>query len=81
MPRNLDDRLEIVAPVQDARARQKLNAVFDALLADNAQAWQLREGGSWRRIRPKKGDRRLSAQSNLMRSAIARARRTVVRRS
>jgi polyphosphate kinase len=80
-PRNLDDRLEIVAPVQDARARQKLNAVFDALLADNAQAWHLRQGGSWRRIRPKKGDRRLSAQSNLMRSAIARARRTVVRRS
>ena len=42
MPRNLDDRLEIVVPVQDARARQRISAVFDALLADNAQAWHLR---------------------------------------
>ncbi len=81
MPRNLDSRLEIVVPVQDARARQKLTAIFDALLADNAQAWNLRKDGTWRRVRPKKDDRPQSAQSALMRSAIARARRSVVRRS
>ena len=80
MPRNLDDRLEIVVPVQDARARQKISAVFDALLSDNAQAWHLRPDGSWRRVRPKKGDRRVSAQAALMRTALGRARRTVARR-
>ena len=42
MPRNLDNRLEIVVPVEDSRARQKISAMFDALLADNAQAWELR---------------------------------------
>jgi polyphosphate kinase len=75
MPRNLDHRVEIVAPVEDGRARQKISAVFDALLADNAQAWELRPDGTWRRLRPKKDERPVPAQSALMRSALARARR------
>jgi polyphosphate kinase len=75
MPRNLDHRVEIVAPVEDGRARQKISAMFDALLADNAQAWQLRSDGTWRRLQPKKDERAVPAQSVLMRSALARARR------
>jgi polyphosphate kinase len=75
MPRNLDHRVEIVAPVEDGRARQKISAMFDALLADNAQAWQLRSDGTWRRLQPKKDERAVHAQSVLMRSALARARR------
>jgi polyphosphate kinase len=81
MPRNLDHRLEIVVPVDDARARQKLSATFDTLLTDNSQAWELRADGSWRRLRPKKGDRPQSAQSALMKTAAARARRVVARRT
>ena len=75
MPRNLDHRVEIVAPVEDGRARQKISAMFDGLLADNTQAWQLRADGTWRRLQPKKDERPTSAQSVLMRSALARARR------
>ena len=41
MPRNLDHRVEIVAPVEDSRAQAELTRVFDTLLADNAQAWEL----------------------------------------
>jgi polyphosphate kinase len=81
MPRNLDNRVEIAVPVQDSRARQRLTAIFDALLADNTQAWNLREDGSWRRLRAKKDDRQTSAQGALMRSSIARARRSLARRS
>ena len=40
MPRNLDNRVEIAAPVQDSRARQRMTAIFDSLLADNTQAWE-----------------------------------------
>ena len=40
MPRNLDHRIELVAPVEDSRARHELRA-FDLLLADNASAWEL----------------------------------------
>jgi polyphosphate kinase len=81
MPRNLDNRVEIVVPIQDSRARQRITAIFDSLLADNSQAWNLREDGTWRRIRAKKDDRQTSAQTALMRSSVARARRSLARRS
>ena len=34
LPRNLDHRLEAVAPVEDARLQQRLGAALDALLED-----------------------------------------------
>ena len=75
MPRNLDHRLELVAPIEDSRAQQRLSAVFDALLADNAQAWELGSDGTWERQRPKKDERARSAHTALMRSTRARFRR------
>jgi polyphosphate kinase len=75
MPRNLDHRVEIVAPVEDGRAQAELMHVFDTLLADNAQAWELRGDGGWTRVQPGKGRRAVTAQGALMRSAASRARR------
>jgi polyphosphate kinase len=75
MPRNLDHRLEVVVPIEDSRAQQRISAVFDALLADNIQAWELEPDGAWTRLRPKKDDRPKPAQTTLMRSARARFRR------
>jgi polyphosphate kinase len=81
MPRNLDHRVEVITPVQDTRAQQRLSSVFDALLADNAQAWELGGDGTWQRISPGKSERQKPAQDALMRSARARQRRPVARRS
>jgi polyphosphate kinase len=75
MPRNLDHRIELVAPVEDARAQHELVRMFDVLLADNASAWELSSEGRWMKLRPKKGDRGRPAQQVFMRSARARARR------
>jgi polyphosphate kinase len=75
MPRNLDHRLEVVVPIDDARAQQRLSTVFDTLMADNSQAWELQPDGQWLRLRPKKDERARPAQSVLMRSARARYRR------
>ena len=75
MPRNLDHRLEVVVPIEDSRAQQRISAVFDALLADNSQAWELQADGTWTRQRPKKDERPKPAQTTLMRSARARFRR------
>ena len=44
MPRNLDHRIEIVTPVESPRAQAELDAIFDTLLADNRQAWQVPTG-------------------------------------
>ena len=75
MPRNLDHRLEVVVPVEEGRAQQRLAAVFDALLADNAQAWELGADEVWTRLRPKKGERPKPAQATIMRSTRSRFRR------
>ena len=80
MPRNLDHRIEIVAPVLDPKAQQELSAVFDILLADNASAWVLGEDGGWERLSPGKGNRARTAQTELMRRARARGRRRNGRR-
>ncbi len=73
LPRNLDHRLEAVAPVQDARLQQRLGAALDALLADET-AWELQPDGSWRQRPAKKGEQPRSSQSTLMRAARRRAR-------
>ena len=75
MPRNLDHRIEILVPVEQARAQGEIGAIFDQLLADNAAAWDLEPDGSWQRAQPGKGERRRSAQEQLMRRTNARAAR------
>ena len=75
MPRNLDHRIELVAPVEDGRAQHDLVRAFDVLLADNASAWELSPEGRWMKLRPRKGDRSRPAQQVFMRSVRARARR------
>jgi polyphosphate kinase len=74
MPRNLDHRFEIVVPVEDSYAQQRLASVFEALLADNAQAWQLRPDGSWDRVKAAKDERAKPAHGTLVRSVRARFR-------
>jgi polyphosphate kinase len=79
MPRNLDHRVEIVTPVEDARARQDLSRCLDVLASDNSRSWELRSDGTWRRLEGKKGERRRGAQASLIRSARARAARRSIR--
>jgi polyphosphate kinase len=78
MPRNLDSRLEVVVPVSDARLRQRLGSVFDVLMEEADQAWELQQDGRWRRAKAKKDGGKEGAQAGLMRAA--RRRRTVASR-
>jgi polyphosphate kinase len=73
MPRNLDHRLEVVVPVEDPKAQQRLGSVFELLFEDNT-AWKLGSDGTWQRLSPKKGDRPQPSQATLMRSARRRRR-------
>jgi polyphosphate kinase len=75
MPRNLDHRIEILAPVEAARGQQDLNSLFETVFADNTFAWELQADGSWERIRPGKKQRTRHAQTVFMRRFAARARR------
>jgi polyphosphate kinase len=75
MPRNLDHRIEIVAPVEQPRAQGEIDAIFESLLADRTTAWELGPDGRWERTRPKKNQRGNPTQAALMRRAQVRARR------
>jgi polyphosphate kinase len=79
MPRNLDHRIEVVAPVEDGRAREELSAVFEVSLADN-RAWQLQPDGSWVHLSPEAGSRERGTHDVLMRRAKLRARRRIAAR-
>ena len=47
MDRNLDRRVEAVAPVEDHDARARLAAILEVMLADDRRSWQLRPDASW----------------------------------
>ena len=80
MPRNLDNRLELVVPIENERLRSRLSSVLDTLLADNANAWELDAEGNWRRARRGKGERSRPAHEALMRVASRAPRRPVAKR-
>ena len=51
MPRNLDRRVEAVAPVEDEGLHADLRALIEVILADDRQAWDLHSDGTWRQRR------------------------------
>jgi polyphosphate kinase len=74
MPRNLDHRIEVVAPIETPVLQQRLSGIFDTLLGDNVNAWELQPDGSWERTQPDKDDPSAAAHDVLMRKATRRAR-------
>jgi polyphosphate kinase len=49
MPRNLDKRVELLAPVEDPELRADLDDTLERCLADDTFAWTLESDGSWTR--------------------------------
>jgi len=72
MPRNLDRRVEALAPVQDPALRERLEEILQIELADTELAWELQADGTWARVQD---DRGLNAQRELYARAVARAHR------
>jgi polyphosphate kinase len=71
MPRNLDSRVELVAPVEDAALKAELLDVLEGCFADNVNSWELGADGNWTRQQPDGEER--SAQEELMARHSARA--------
>jgi len=71
MPRNLDSRVELVAPVEDAALKAELLDVLERCFADNTSSWELDSDGAWTRLAPD-GEAR-NVQEELMARHSARA--------
>ena len=63
MSRNLDRRVEVVAPVKSDELKRYLKGVvLDAYLRDNVKARELRPDGSYERLGAAEGEERLNCQ-------------------
>jgi len=69
MPRNLDKRVELLAPVEDPELRAELDDTLERCLSDDTFAWTLEFGEGWKR---RTGGRRC-AHRELMERAVAQA--------
>jgi len=72
MPRNLDSRVELVAPIEDEALRAELLDVLERCFAENANAWELDTDGVWTRLSAPEEERR-SVQEELRARHSARA--------
>lgn len=68
MNRNLDHRKELLVPVEDEQARQRLISILDVYFSDNLKSWELQPDGAYSRVEP--GDEPpLQAQAELYRQS------------
>jgi polyphosphate kinase len=72
MPRNLDTRVELDAPVEDPVLKEDLLDTLERSLADETNAWELQSDQTWKRRTPSEHEPR-SVQRELMVGHAARA--------
>jgi len=72
MPRNLDTRVELLAPVENEELRAELDDTIERCLADDTFAWTLDSDGHWDR----RHGRTRSVHTELMEKALAHSSAT-----
>lgn len=50
MPRNLNERVELLFPVEDQRHIKRIKDMLDITLADNQKAYIMKKDGTYRRV-------------------------------
>ncbi|MEA2494051.1 MAG: polyphosphate kinase [Thermoleophilaceae bacterium] len=70
MGRNLNNRVELIVPVEDPAAQAELTDTLECCFADDTYAWDLDSEGNWTR----RTGRTRSAHAELMERALARSR-------
>lgn len=71
MPRNLDNRVEALIPVEDPEAQRRLEEILDLCRADDHLAWELQPDGAYAPRGPKND---IDVQQTLLARALERAR-------
>lgn len=69
MPRNLDRRIELLAPVEDAQCRAKLVRILDSYFFDTFKARVLHADGTYHRAAPAEGESSFRCQEMLYQAA------------
>jgi polyphosphate kinase len=72
MPRNLDRRVEALAPIEDPDLQFRLDEILEVTLADDSLAWDLGPDGQWAKV-----ETTASVDAHLALRALAEARSNV----
>jgi polyphosphate kinase len=75
MSRNLETRVEILVPIENASLRKELHALFETQLGDQRSAWDMQPDGSYVQRRPRGGSRGRPCQEILIEASRLRAER------
>ncbi len=67
MTRNLDNRVETIAPVTDPALRTELSTILETMLADNRRRWEMESDGRYHQRRPDSDEPTLDTHEILMR--------------
>ena len=72
MYRNLSKRIEVITPVTDAAARERLWKTLDVYLRDRRQAWMMDSDGSYSQLQPEgdSGPEAIGSHGTLMESVL-----------
>ena len=73
MQRNLENRVEVLAPVEDPELKAELRSILDTLLSDSHGVWQMNEDGSYNLLAGK--DDSVTSQQALINNAAERLRK------
>ena len=74
MKRNLESRVEVVAPVESDTLRQELRALLDVQLADQRNAWDMQPDGSYVQRQPRNEEEEVGCQQRLIEAARQRVK-------
>jgi len=72
MRRNLKNRVELLAPVEDEGLQLILRSILDTQLADRRQAWEMRPDGSYEQLLPGTAEEELGCHARFIQAAHAR---------
>lgn len=66
MHRNLDARVEVIAPVEHSQLKQYLQFMTNVYLRDNKQSWMLNEKGEWEKVKQSNNEQEVATQNVMM---------------
>lgn len=66
MHRNLDARVEVLAPIEHVDLKKYLQFLFNVYLRDNRQRWVLLQDGSYQKVKKKKAEKKIATHQALM---------------
>lgn len=69
MPRNLDSRVEVIAPIEEPSLVKDLKQILDIIMVDNRQAWDLQPDGTYIQRHASEGEPEMSSQRHFMSQA------------